>query len=82
MPDHRYEFDDTNYVSYTDDIVKPPNQLLYARIICPTIDICLQNSRNRKTFSIYFSCSIVKPCIAVIWYGEKHFDYCSLYTFL
>jgi len=30
-----------NYsVSDTDDIVEFPNQLLYARIICPTIDLC------------------------------------------
>jgi len=62
MPDRQYAFDDTiNYsVSDTDDIAEFPNQLLYARTICSTIQ--LWNSRNKTTFDIYFNYSTVKLC--------------------
>jgi len=59
MSDRQYAFGDTiNYsVSDNDDIAEFPNQLLYARTICPIINLC---SRNKTTFGMYFNCSAVK----------------------
>jgi len=42
-----------NYnVSDTDDIAEFPNQLLYARIICPTIDLCNCETLVTKQLSV------------------------------
>ena len=37
----RYAIDGwANYISSTDNVAESLNQLLYARIICPTVDLC------------------------------------------
>jgi len=65
VPDRQYAFDDTiNYsVSDIDDIAEFPNQLLYARAICSTID--LYNCETLVTKQLSVCILIVLPLNSV-----------------
>jgi len=54
-PDRQYAFDDTINcsVSDADDIVEFSNRLLYARTICPTIDLCNCETLVTKQLLVY-----------------------------